>query len=321
MPQFSRYHKLAADLALKSLGGAAEVAGGASAEADSVALAVPAALLLLRDDADQHAGLVAGFKRLAQLGRPWSLVGVTPGMTDVPTRPQTSPPTLPTGFPKLSDPAGHTRDVYHPFVLHLHIAAFLLRYESLPTSVWGGCEGELAEAVAPTRLIETWAETPPPPPEAALVLWQALCLVEQAQAEARDADFELADAVVHSVLSQKGEDGALQPQSPDESPDAWTYRELTGLHALSHLAQRRGNKGWARRVQEVAQFHVAHTQPDHVTNQPWGLAAFAASDQTAVMADQQFHDAAGSAPGSGGVGLVAALLLADAADALARIGA
>jgi hypothetical protein len=188
----------------------------------------------------------------------------------------------------------------------------------------------LPEAVAPARLIEAFTDAPPPLHRTALVLWQSLCLYEQAKLTSRDLDAEIADAVVGNIVRNPGRAGSLHLRGDDESPDAWTYRELTGLHALANLALRTRNRDWARRVEEVAGHHYTRTQPDYVTYQPWALFAFAWPDRTRFFVDQQLHDvqAAAGAGGTGGaegeessggsgLSVMAGLLLADAADALA----
>src|SRR5690606_33037121 len=98
----------------------------------------------------------------------------------------------------------------------------------------------------------------------------------------------------------------------NESPDTWTYRELTGLHALANLALLRRNTAWARRVKEIAGYHLEHTQPDFTTYEPWALFAFGWTPATSDFAQQQLHDVQ-THLASGGVDLTAAaLLLADA---------
>src|SRR5690606_33910522 len=133
----------------------------------------------------------------------------------------------------LADPSGHGRDVYLPFVLHLHLRAFARRYESMSASVWTACEDILPTCIEQVREAENFADRPPPPSTSALVLWRALCLAEFADVSRRDVDSELADAIVHQAIARRGEGGSLHPQSPEESLDAWTYRELCGLHALA----------------------------------------------------------------------------------------
>jgi hypothetical protein len=139
-------------------------------------------------------------------------------------------------------------------------------------------------------------------------------------------DIEILDAVVHMALKSEasatgGDAHPLCAYDPEESPDAWTYRELTGLHALANLALRRRNSNWSQCVQEVAAYHLEHTQPDFTTYEPWALFAFAWSQRTASFAEQQIHDAqthlAGTAAGDASAGIVPGLLLADAAANMA----
>jgi len=152
----TRYHAMTVDLARKALRGRDD----REATDDSVAMATAAAWLLLDDEPGRAGALVAGMKRLAEMGLPWSSVGVTLGMTQVtsPTKQSTNGPIM------LADTGGERRDVYHPLVLHLHLQAFSRQYESLPVSAWSACEDAVPEAVAPTREVEGWTETPPPAP-------------------------------------------------------------------------------------------------------------------------------------------------------------
>ena len=92
--QFSRYRAMLTELAQGGLSPqawlrmgpgpadanvAGRLAANASTGAMSLALAAPAARLLLRDDRADHAGLVAAFQRFADLGRPHLTVGVNVG--------------------------------------------------------------------------------------------------------------------------------------------------------------------------------------------------------------------------------------------------
>jgi hypothetical protein len=293
--QFSLYRRLAADLARQALGRGSDHEPPASAGL-SVALGRPAARLLLADDPTLYDGLAAGFKALA------------------------SPAALSDDAP-VADLAGHRRSVYHLLLLHLHLAAFGRRYEQLRPGQWSICEAALPQAVEPARRCQLYLDRPPPPSQVHLVLWQALCLAEQARLSGRDVDQEVADSVVHHIIAVAVPDGALHARDESESLDAWTFHELAGLHALGLLALGRRRREWARRVEEVATYHLENTQPDNVTSQPWGLFAFCWSPATRSFADQQLHDTTThlSVAGHGGEG-VAGLLLADAADALAEFG-
>lgn len=256
----------------------------------TVAVASPAALLLLSDETDLYPSLVEGFRTLAAVGRAAHGRGV---------------------WPMLADAQGHTRGVYHALTLHLFLAAFTKRYETLPVGMWSACEDAMADAILPARVVERYTDVAPPPESTDLVLWQALCVLEQALAAGRDVDVEVVDGVVHQIVSRPGRDGALHPMNGDESLDAWTYRELCGLHALASLSLLRRNRAWAAHVERVAWHHVENTQPDNTTSQPWGWFGFFWSPKTRSFAEQQLHDATAN-----DAGLVAALLLADAANAL-----
>ena len=249
------------------------VGGG---QTPGVSLGVPAARLLLDDDAALHYALADGAKRLAELGRQSAQNG---GKI----------------CPQLVDQAGHHRDVYWPLVLHLHLSAFTLQYESLPSSLWSVCEDALADAIIPTRWIESFVGVAPAADQTAMALWSALCLLEQAVLASRDVDIELVDTVVHHMVARPGSEGALHPRNEqaggEESLDAWTYRELCGLHALANLAIARRNQTWAKRVEQIALYHLENTQPDNTTNQPWALFAFLWSPQTRSFGEQQMHDA------------------------------
>lgn len=308
--EFSRYYQLVRGLAEASLSGVRAAASGTqpagttpvATEAHSILTTVPPALLLLRDAAEDHEGLVACAQGLAQLA---SKSSGAAGRT----------------VPRLEDPAGHGRDVYYPLALHVCLSAFARHYESLPARLWGRCEEALGRAVEPARWVGDYTDTPPPPQATALVLWLALCLLDFALAVGRDVDVELADAVVHQVVKRPGPGFSLHPRgesAEDESLDTWTYRELCGLHALADLALLRRNRGWSQRVEQVALHHLQNTQPDHATRQPWAVFAFLWSPRTRVFAEQLIHDATVHG-GSGRVGPVGGILLADAAAQLERL--
>ena len=123
--------------------------------------------------------------------------------------------------------------------------------------------------------------------------------------------------------------GCLEPRSPDEPPDHWTYRELVGLHGLQaiiDLVEACGDPAappdWRQRVREITAYHQRHTQPDYTTYQPWGLAAFVSNPETTWFAEQQLHDVETHLAVEGGGGaVVAALLLADAYASLTAAAA
>ncbi len=292
---FSPYRRMMSDLAVpvlrRVLGSPRGVRGDGS-----VLVGASPALLLVADAPDQHAALSDGLRELVELDRTAKM----------------SPDTA--GVPVLHDPQGHAREFYFPLVLHLHLAAFSKLYETLSVHLWSTCE-ELMQQAAP-RQIEAWASRPPPAIDTAFVLWQSLCLLDQADLAKRDADAELVDAVVHAIIEQPGPGGSLHPRdegSAGESLDAWTYRELAGLHALTSLALSRRSAVWAERVRQITAYHLENTQPDNTTTEPWGIAGFLWSIHARSFGEQQLHDVQA---GQGAMTPVTAMLLADAANAL-----
>ena len=316
-----------------------------TASSDRLPLATfaPAARLLLCDASSDAISLAQNMRLLASIGRPWSAIGVNVGTLAAPVdgdlaaaateamsgyvrrlapdmaealRPKCKPAKRPDAElfypPRLADSLGHLRDEYHAFAVHLCLGAFSRRYESLPPDAWSACEQAVLDAVAPLRLIE-FIQGDTPPAMVPLVLWSALGLMQAARLLSRDVDLDLADAVVAQVLDRPGDNGALHPSGEHDSLDTWTWRELVGLHALAHIALLRRNAAWTRRVREVAMYHVQNTQPDNVTTQPWALFAFLWSPSSRPFAEQQMHDATVQ-----GLNPVSAMLLADAADALAE---
>ena len=210
-------------------------------------------------------------------------------------------------LPRLADGVGHRRGVYGPLCLHLLLSAVAqaggggeVRRE---VQVLAGClsqAGEVGGAVGVD-----------------VALWHAVARLECAMLlDAPDAGAAALQAI-GAAVSVSGRGGALHPQSPDDTPDAWVYRELTGLHALYLAAQIAGDPSWAARCAQAAVYHLGHTQPDYTTYQPWGLACFSADVETAVFAEQQLHDVQThlSIEGPGGA-LLPGLLLADAAAAM-----
>ena len=285
MQQFIRYRQLLSSLA----GPVLETSSSGEAAPDSVTFSCPAARLILSDEPRLYARLAEGLKHLAHLAAQFR------------------------GPDPLADGAGHHRTVYWPFVVDLHLEAFGWRYEALPGDIWGMCEDAITPGIEPMRRCENYCQQPPPHDCIDVVLWQVLCILRQSVLLGRDADSEWASTVVHQIVSRPGKDGALHQRSGDESLDTWTYRELCGLHALSELALLTRNKAWSQCVSRIARYHMDHTQPDHITNQPWALFAFAWCDDTRLFAEQQMHDAA-----THRIEPLAAMLLADAAGAMAR---
>lgn len=283
--EFSGYHTQLSSLAYKGLK-AHLPKTDSSHDASSkqrpctITIATSAAMLLLVSDVSLHEDLHQG---LMALGKTTTL---------------------------LTDPAGHRRPIYLPLAFHLHLTAWQRHIkEPLPAGAH-----ELASRMK-ARLDDADADI-----EIDVALWELLCLYQMSMMTADEPLWKDVTGRLETLLATQGEDGSLHMQDPNDSLDAWTYRELVGLHAIYNLAQLMEDEKLKKRCDEIARYHLDNTQPDNTTNQPWGIAAFLADANTASMGVQQMHDATaqGSNSASQNVGLVAAMLLADAANVLVK---
>lgn len=316
--QFTAYGRQVATMAKGALRAASQGENGVETHRIFACAAGVCDMLLPGQDDDAFANGCAalrdGLKRLAQLGRAAKQRDVV----------------LPV--------AEHQRRAeYHLLALHLHLAAYARHYDRLPQQVWSIGDDALPEAILPARQIEDFTDGPPPADRTHIALLHALCLLEYGVILQRDVDVEVVDAAVHAILSRSpgntpgnvpghisgdGSNRALHLwDQQQDSPDAWAYRELVGLHALSNLALVRRNRQWATRVQEIAMYHLEHTQPDFFTYEPWGLFGFLWSAKSRPFAEQQLHDVQTHLANATGPKCMApGLLLADAAASLGVFG-
>jgi hypothetical protein len=105
--------------------------------------------------------------------------------------------------------------------------------------------------------------------------------------------------------------GHLHPLTAETVVETFTYDELCALHAAYNAVVMPGGEELIEPIERVVKWHVENTQPDHGTQEPWGLAAFAALDDTGTFAMQQLHDATTRVE-SGAESRVVLALLADA---------
>jgi hypothetical protein len=85
--------------------------------------------------------------------------------------------------------------------------------------------------------------------------------------------------------------GAWLTATPSDNPETHWFDELVILHALANAWAATGDAEIGGAVERNAMWHLAETQPDHATNQPWGLAAFILVPAANSLADQMLHTA------------------------------
>ena len=230
------------------------------------------------------------------------------------------------GLLRFNDAYGFTRPVYHPLIVTLALAAARRLAEAHPAHAIA------SEALSDAARGVTDAVPRPGAGEGfALAIWQRVVATRAAA-----LPDEAADATSHhtTIDAHRAGEGCLKKQAIDETIDAWTYRELVGIHGLLHAAidgptdapgasrdgVRAPDAALLARLASACDYHQQHTQPDYTTYQPWGIAAFAMRSETAWFAEQQLHDTTTQMHvEGGGAGLVPGLLLADAAWQLERL--
>ena len=193
--------------------------------------------------------------------------------------------------PKIVDGRGHARLAYHYLLFDLVRRGELLREEECGDAVF--------------RI--------DPPPHDDLIHHR--CLYRMCMCRGEIAP------LVEWVPYEEG----LKPyheQTVNDTPDTWVYREMVALHGQfnwiihhNHVLDAPEDQAHA-----VARYHLAHTQPDYTTYQPWALAAFLYFPDTVGFAEQQLHDVETHLYTEGPPGaLVPGLLLADAVATLRSV--
>ena len=130
---------------------------------------------------------------------------------------------------------------------------------------------------------------------------------------------EASAAIARVVAAQRPSGSYLSTAAGVANLESLWYHDLALTHAVMSHAGRSGDPAACDSAMRAAAYHLDETQPDHATGQPWGLPAFIASPYARPLADSVLHAAAmasAAAGGTGGLGAVDVLLLADTLAAL-----
>jgi hypothetical protein len=151
---------------------------------------------------------------------------------------------------------------------------------------------------------------------AAGACWAALAVHAGGELLHEDRPLRIAGGTIRAVVARQQAAGGFLAARGSDNPETLWFHELQIAHALASYAMQAGDPVALDSARRAAQFHLNETQPDHATNQPWGLTAFLADERTHVMADGQLHAASVQQPDRlDGVTLI---LLADALYSLRR---
>jgi hypothetical protein len=125
---------------------------------------------------------------------------------------------------------------------------------------------------------------------------------------------EVAGVIFHEIARRQAPCGAFVMAGRGDNLDTVWYHELVILHAVASYAVQAGDETLKSAAARGAAHVQEELQPDHATNDPWGLPGFLLCAETLPLADQVLHAATAlqGAVGRGGVSGVTSLLLADA---------
>lgn len=121
---------------------------------------------------------------------------------------------------------------------------------------------------------------------------------------------------MRAVATRQHDSGCYLTAEARDNPETLWFHELQIAHAVGSYAMQSGDAELQRSAARAAQYHMEETQPDHATNQPWGLSAFLVDTQTHIMAEGLLHAATVQHPGR--LDAVTLILLADTLYSLRR---
>jgi len=242
---------------------------------------------------------------------PWLLLHpTTPDAVEAFLRPCAD---VPLTAANVTDRLGHRRPAYRGMLFHCIFRA--LQLAKAPSEMVERWRDRLNEQLVEVRMPWSFPETSIPANQAATAIdamWMAIAANTYLDGGISPP---AADFFGTLVCCQQPRGAFLTP-SPSDNPETLWYHELVLLHAATLYAAYQPDANLDAAIARAAEFHVRETQPDHATDQPWALAAFARSASTRPMADQMLHAAATMARPGGSA--ITSILLADALYCLAR---
>jgi hypothetical protein len=201
------------------------------------------------------------------------------------------PPPLQGG--EVADGVGHRRWVYRTLLLYAWLGTLRLADAPWPENLSLWCDS----LAGPTRA---------DPGEEAL---RALVLGVAGQLYGRSDWRSKAEMTFARVIDNQLADGALLPMDDTVHPEMQWYSQRILLHAMASWAVESGDPKIFAAAARAAAFEMAEVQPDHATQQPWGVFAFLIDPNTAIAAEEILHQAV---MGNAGTEAISLILLADA---------
>jgi hypothetical protein len=208
------------------------------------------------------------------------------------------------------DRQGHRRPVYRGLLFHSVFRAIA----DDPSGGLKAYAGAWVERLSDEMAWLRWPEHPGDRIPAAIgavvadAVWMMLAAREAVEFGGEASWAQRAAEAFGTLVKCQHPQGTFLTPTASDNPETHWYHELVVLHAATVYAAQTGSQMLEAAIARNAEFHQAETQPDHATNQPWGLAAFVRNPATRPLADGVLHAAATIGRGSG----VTSILLADA---------
>jgi hypothetical protein len=208
------------------------------------------------------------------------------------------------------DALGHRRPGYRGLLFHSVFRAIAVDRSGGLRDYAGRWVERLAEQMAGLRWPEHGGHRIPAAIGAVVAdaVWMMLAAREAVEFGGEASWPERAGEAFGRLAACQHPQGTFLTPTASDNPETHWYHELVVLHAATVYAAQAQDEELAAAIARNAEFHLNETQPDHATNQPWGLAAFARNPSTRPVADGMLHAAATIGRGSG----VTSILLADA---------
>jgi hypothetical protein len=124
---------------------------------------------------------------------------------------------------------------------------------------------------------------------ATAMAWAALAIHAASVPLAERRWAEMASGCFGRLAAGQQSSGALLRALSSDNPETLWYHELVLLHAMASYAAQSSDTLTTAAVMQAADFHLAETQPDHATAQPWALLAFIWRRESRPLADQVLH--------------------------------
>jgi hypothetical protein len=192
---------------------------------------------------------------------------------------------------RIVDAAGHERSHYAGLLLYAWRTAFARISPRLSAD----------ERARWEQAMSTWAAQPNDSADVGGRAWWSLA------GRRREA--------IERLIEAQQPSGAFLRTDRSRNPETTWFEELVILHAVGAYAVREHESEAAERAMlRATGYHLNETQPDHATNEPWGLLPFILNPATRSVADQMLHTVRVLHPK--GVTGVTAILMADVLDCL-----